>query len=375
MKFFETIQRAAIEKCHSAAIAWIFSINNTHFSQEIKNKILSNLINCNEKIHGEPINICTEHEDIDVLIEYKDVIIAMENKIKISEHGEQLKKYSQYLSSEKFKEKRLFKIFLTLINEEPSEKDWKSLNYEFLLKEIGEHPTNSEIINDYKKNLENLTSSMAIFSKDHRIFPCVFDSKIDSKEDVNENNSKEYHFLEKYIQENKIKTILQKAFFHKLSKAIDYPCFRTIISETHGSALIDFKRPAFMPAINLDGVKIGIGIQVQRSTIKIQLESAINPKEEIDKSIILDDQKHVKEALGKKSKEIEKILNSSLPGEQWRSNSSKYAYHSFSKKIQLLDDKKSLPELCFNDCVTVVKKAIKECENSLKNLESNLSNK
>lgn len=75
--FFSFIQQASIEKCHSAALAWLFSDSNSHFSEDVKRGILSEW--CQAKVGGKPekaTKAINEYKNIDILIKCDDAVVG-----------------------------------------------------------------------------------------------------------------------------------------------------------------------------------------------------------------------------------------------------------------------------------------------------------
>ena len=99
--FFEFIAAADAEKVHSQTIGWIFSKECGVFDDTEKSKILNELVFGEGKFQEDfrPANVSVEINDIDILIENKDWIIVIENKIKSSEHSNQLHKYEYITAS------------------------------------------------------------------------------------------------------------------------------------------------------------------------------------------------------------------------------------------------------------------------------------
>jgi hypothetical protein len=77
-------------------LAWLFSDSNQHFSEHDKLQIISSWTQVNAK--GKLRASVAECNGIDILLDYDDAVIAIENKIKISEHSSQLSKYSSVLT-------------------------------------------------------------------------------------------------------------------------------------------------------------------------------------------------------------------------------------------------------------------------------------
>lgn len=58
---------------------------------------------------------------MDILIKTEKMVIIIENKLKSSEHSDQLLKYTGAIE-EKYKDQKSIFFFLTLIDEKPSQK-------------------------------------------------------------------------------------------------------------------------------------------------------------------------------------------------------------------------------------------------------------
>lgn len=359
MRFFEMIQRAAMEKTHSSAIAWIFSDSNEQFDNENKQQLISALTGT--KIDGEFVNVFTEYKGIDVLLEYKDHVVAIENKIKITEHDGQLKRYD-YTLKQDFQTKTIVKVYLALIEEKPCQ-DWIPLSYDTLLEELNKlsHSASGEIINDYLDNLKKLVECKSEFLRDHRNFANVFNDGSKKKfEKTHQSNASA-----QYISDNSLETILQRAFFLKLSEEVNKSSVHLFIGETRGNALLDYKNPSVLPRLLLDKQEVDIGIQFQKNTYKIQFENGLEADGKKKQK-----NQNVRKVLDKYIKEIYDRLG--LHKDHWRINSPKNrnsAYYSFSKKIPFNSPKSGLAENSFEDCVESIKKAFRDCEEVLPRIE------
>ena len=369
MSYFSFIQQASIEKCHSAALAWIFSGSNTHFSDDTKTKILSSW--SNTPVTGKLKKLIVEYKNIDILLEFEDVVIAIENKIKISEHDNQLAKYTETLAGD-YPDHKVIKLFLSLAGEAPTEPDWIKLEYDSVLASLKSFPVSSEIIQDYAENLECLVSAKNEFLNDHTKFPNVF---------TDGNKPKPQKLLElsilpnlpataKYISFNGLETILQKVFFRRLIAMREFNCKSIAINETRGNALIDFRGLDGIPAFSLgSGNSIELGIQVQGKTIKAQfmdsLESSDNrsprspaTKKKLDNSIPA----------------IFEVLQLSDKG--WRMNRPKKAdsaYYSFSKKINFPCPKTEFYECSTEECLKTIVDHFNECAEILMDVHEGLA--
>ena len=262
MSYFSFIQQASIEKCHSAALAWIFSGSNTHFSDDTKTKILSSW--SNTPVTGKLKKLIVEYKNIDILLEFEDVVIAIENKIKISEHDNQLAKYTETLAGD-YPDHKVIKLFLSLAGEDPTEPDWIKLEYDSVLASLKSFPVSSEIIQDYAENLECLVSAKNEFLNDHIKFPNVFTdgNKPKLQKLLEISNLPHLPATAKYISFNGLETILQKAFFHRLIAMHDFKCKKIVISETRGNGLIDFRGLEGIAPLGIEGGNfIEFGIQI-----------------------------------------------------------------------------------------------------------------
>ena len=369
MSYFSFIQQASIEKCHSAALAWIFSGSNTHFSDDTKTKILSSW--SNTPVTGKLKKLIVEYKNIDILIEFEDVVIAIENKIKISEHDNQLAKYTETLA-EDYPDHKVIKLFLSLAGEDPTEPDWIKLEYDSVLASLKSFPISSEIIQDYAENLECLVSAKNEFLNDHIKFPNVF---------TDGNKPKLQKLLEistlpnlpataKYISLNGLETILQKAFFQRLIATHDFKCKKIIISETRGNALIDFRGLEGIPPFILgSGNSIELGIQIQGKTVKAQFMDSL-------------------ESSGNRSPRspaTKKKLDNSIPGifealqlsnDEWKINRPKKmesAYYSFSKKINFSDEKKEFYQCSTEECLKTIVDQFDKCARVLMQVNQQLT--
>ncbi|MFM2249842.1 MAG: hypothetical protein RLZZ358_769 [Bacteroidota bacterium] len=102
--FFEFIAAADSEKVHSQTIGWIFSKDCDVFESNEKSEILNALLIQKNKKNEDfkPEKVFVEFDDIDILIETKKWLIVIENKIKSSQHSNQLYKY-EYITAQNFK--------------------------------------------------------------------------------------------------------------------------------------------------------------------------------------------------------------------------------------------------------------------------------
>jgi PD-(D/E)XK nuclease superfamily len=369
MNFFSSIQQASMEKSHSAAIAWLASPNNARVTQKDRLKFLSMLTGV--KLSGNIVRSTAEYDGIDILIEMDDVIIAIENKIKISEHSNQLDKYNKILN-EKFAGYKHEKMFLSLAGESASDKEWKSIDYEDFFQALKEIENPGEIISDYISNLSCLVSAKNDFEKDHTKYKNVF---VDGAKRKSNAKSESIGESARYISDNGLETIFQKIFFHKLIKDldacddVDVSARLRIIGETRGRAFIDLKNPGLCECIFINGCQVDLGLQIQGNSIKIQFENG------------LDEDGRRKE----NSENIRHILDKNMPiifkrhfnESKWSLNkptNSNSAYYSCSRKIKI-DQKETgiLYALPYVEIFDLVKSALKDCYLMVEDIKTSLN--
>lgn len=105
--FFECIAAADAEKVHSQTIGWILSDECGVFTEEERKSILQELLlgqNVNFDI-GRIKSVDVEINDIDIQITCDNCLIVIENKLKSSQHSNQLFKY-EYLTANNEEEAR-----------------------------------------------------------------------------------------------------------------------------------------------------------------------------------------------------------------------------------------------------------------------------
>lgn len=308
--FFEYISAASNEKVHSQTIAWIFSENCNVLSPLAKSDILKSLIlfDKNQELTLSsngfiPKKVIAEIEDIDILIVCQDYFVVIENKIKSSEHSNQLIKY-EYLTSfeelsddkiskiicnrckpckanpkgeceklaklnkskvqllKELHDKKGFYIYLTLIEEYKINKiePWLPLKYKNLyhalsieFNKLGKNDFYNKsyyILLDYLKSIKALLEIVENEKDNSLIINHIF---------LNGKSKKLNILLKDYsdslieslkepiirtIHENQLETILQKQFYNQILNNINIDLKENItpvVSETNGSALLDFQ--------------------------------------------------------------------------------------------------------------------------------------
>ena len=214
-----------------------------------------------------------EHHDIDILIiTDNNTCWVIENKIKSSQHSNQLDKYYDIINGnpvtigrkthiiEDYKALNKHFCYLTLVNEQPqcTNNVWVNTTYQsfsIALKDVlTNHNCNHDsiILNEYLCCITNLSNALADFINNHQQYPYVFVDRPNKKKRTGN-----------YIADNGLETIFQKCFLtHIIGKTKNYSGFD--ISETHGIALAEKK-----DVRSVKGYKLGI--QFQNGSFKAQI--------------------------------------------------------------------------------------------------------
>jgi hypothetical protein len=130
--FFDKIGIADMEKVHSAVIGWIFSDDCNALNKQQKSNLLCSMFGIRPGQTFSSFEVKVEHHDIDVLIiTDNNICWVIENKIKSSQHSNQLDKYYKIINGEPvrigrkiqsiqdYKHLKSHFCFLTLVNEKP----------------------------------------------------------------------------------------------------------------------------------------------------------------------------------------------------------------------------------------------------------------
>ena len=161
---FETLNLVHAEIRHSNVLAWLLNpLGNHGLGTYFLNLFLKHFISENktlidnltvfdiELFNFNDVEIRREWRNLDILVIIKEpdksLVIGIENKIKSSEHSNQLIRYREIIEKEFPNSQKLY-VFLTPENTIPGDDSWINFNYS----------TVSELIDDttvYKKDLLN----------------------------------------------------------------------------------------------------------------------------------------------------------------------------------------------------------------------------
>lgn len=267
--FFEALCLADMEKMHSAMIAWMLSDSCTVFSKTDRSKMLCSLFGEEPRVFEE-IDTYTEWKSIDVIVFTKDVrniweCWLLENKVKTSQHSDQLKKYEsysiKYLDREgntqifelKNDKSRMHFCLLSLIPEIPKgNASWKNSLYSSLNKILNVIPVQANadknekvFVESYKKCVNDLCDHLdrfmtSVINGQGSDYKFVFknggkkkDEKLPALRQGVDRSADEI-----YIIENSLETIFQKCYLTYLGQEL---CRKTngisfFVTESRGNA-------------------------------------------------------------------------------------------------------------------------------------------
>lgn len=296
-----------MEKVHSAVIGWMLSDKCEAFGKgdsgrRIRSELLQRIFGISESFKVfDTIDSILEWKNIDILVvtnrgKIDEKCWVIENKIKSSQHSDQLNRYANIMDCEKLMSSKQYSLyfnkpdtinidkfktnpyhdkqkaycFLSLIEEAPINVDkgkWICTRYSSLkdylqhaLQDADNHNKDYLFVKEYLNCITELDSAIHAFLEDHISFPNVFTDGSKQKEEKPTN----YAGRQKYISDNGLETIFQKCFLSFIIPKTNFGQFKIIdVSETHGTALVNF------PYKTIGNTEYGF--QFQNGTFKIQI--------------------------------------------------------------------------------------------------------
>jgi hypothetical protein len=261
--FFEVIGMADVERVHSQMLAWIFE--STVLAAARKSEILSELTG--QAGEYAVLRVSTEHDHIDVLIETEAAVIAIENKIKITEHDEQLARYEESLADHVLPRRY---VYLSLLPEAITNSHWTVKSYGELHSALVRHVFASprdfdeHAFNEYVEAVSHLAGVVALFDADHRQFTNVFTDGGRTKRDKRIRVSA-YTTPQNYVRSNQLETALQRHFLEKIRSQILPSSGTSRISETRGVALLH----VVVASRSIRGMIFEWAVQFQGNAVKL----------------------------------------------------------------------------------------------------------
>lgn len=276
---FEQLNIADAERIHSQVIAWLLS-KDSPLNLAQQSQFLSSFLSLGDKEYKE-IDSVTEFKSIDILIRADDDLFVIENKLKSSQHSDQLAKYVETLEghssgfwmTEGARDPKFY--FLTLISEDAACAPWKNIGYGQLLRALQQvvEAKADPIISAYAASLENLMEVVNRFNADHQEFKHVFDDGSLTKWRKAQRIRSEKYIstpAEAYITKCQLETILQKMFMARLAGKLRLDTKDSVeISETRGTGLLQVRFTAL--SFELGGKRFHMGVQLQGRSFKINM--------------------------------------------------------------------------------------------------------
>ena len=264
--FFESLGFADVERIHSQMLAWLFESDVLGPSQ--KSQILERVVG--KAGEYKVLDVFTERERIDILIETVSSFIAIENKIKIGEHDDQLNRYRQALEREA---KPSEFVYLSLVPVAICASDWTFKTYaelyDILLQYRFGTPANfpEYAFNEYVEAVGHLAKIVREFDKDHTKFPNVFeDGSLTKREKLEKSRREpEYTDLQNAVRTNQLETPLQRYFLEKIRRCILPETADYRIEESHGVANINI----VIAKRSIGGSEFDLAVQFQGRTSKL----------------------------------------------------------------------------------------------------------
>lgn len=287
--FFNRIGIADMEKVHSAVIGWIFSDQCKALTLNQKSELLCGLFDVTPVQYFNDFRAEVEHHNIDVIIitdeKTNPQCWVIENKIKSSQHSNQLDKYVDIVLGHSviigrtnhqityYANMTHHFCFLTLIGEDPQcsrRVVWEKKTYNYLAGLLNNYSlshnssTDAVILNEYLDCIKNLTDAIDDFLNYHQKYPNVFLDGAKQKNPKLKTNGQANGTYAEFIAENGLETIFQKCFLSHIMKNTQYFQTGFSILETHGTALAENKKWKTVKETEL-------GIQFQDGTFKVQV--------------------------------------------------------------------------------------------------------
>lgn len=286
--FFDLLALADVERVHSAVIGWLLSEDCDALSVEERSFILNELFGLSkDKAIYKTSKMYLEWKNIDILWETETTdgqkeCWIIENKIKSSQHSDQLKKYVNIIKQSKYKDYTQHYCFLTIIGEpaKSSEENYHNTTYAKLVKllvpyfsvEASNRNADWIMASEYFKAIQQMNRITKTFLDTPTNFPRVFTDgnkgmqiKLDGYKGINLTED------EMYIAQRGMETLMQKYYlFDVIKEVIDSLNEVQIkswhVGETRGNADMGFHFEDYIDMY--DGKDYHFDISFQAGTFK-----------------------------------------------------------------------------------------------------------
>ena len=226
--FFEILSISDKERIHSSMIGWMLSNKCNVLTDDIKKGFFKSVLGIKAE-NFEIVEIINEYKKVDIYIKTDKFVVLIENKLKSTQHSNQLEKYNKKFNLPEDKDFHPF--LLSLIEEKPEQSNWKAITYDKVLSYFKQFVDDfkgkeKEIIylNDYLLFLEKLTVSFNLFHKKTSSFEFIFGEKCSDNSDKR---------VKSFIVDNKLAQIFNFSFFTELVKDLCRKNFLGISSKLY----------------------------------------------------------------------------------------------------------------------------------------------
>ncbi len=278
--FFDYLAIADRERIHTQMLAWLFSDYCEALSQSQKRQLYRKLVNKPDDLPPDTkFSTQTEYQSIDLIIIAGNDCCVIENKLKSTQHSNQLERYQKEIQEDaRFKGKNTVYCFLTLVGEEVQSLVWQSIEYENFFNALREVMSNNAASQENQKHTIILQEYIAtlgnlIQAKNQYFNPEFRESFYTTS------HSEE---VSQYIRNNKLEMILEIAFWSHITTLLgEQSIIDKFIAETHKNSLLDIRLCQFsLPSQNGETNKFYGGIQFQSNTAKINIAAVEYNKSE-----------------------------------------------------------------------------------------------
>lgn len=351
--FFSILRVQKQEIRHSNFLAWLLDPKEGHnltdvflkwFLKDIFSDIKISWITEFEvdDINLNDIKVLREYHNIDILIVGENFVICIENKIYSSEHSNQLKKYRDFLDKQ-LKDKNKVFVFLNVYGVVPEDKEDEAVYVIYTYEDIKRNiETILEVYSD------GLSPKVKFYIEDYL---SVLNRNI-MKEDVlielankiyqNHKDALDFIYDNKPDRLSDVTKILEKAVER-----------RGLILASKNKGYVRFLTPKLDSIIPRNGkgwkLKESFAFEIVLWGKKVTLKTVVAPGDETTREIL--------------TKAISNVNGAIIPkGAQW------LVHHSFSKKINVLDEKYEDEELLIKDLYDLLDKR----EDALQQVEAEI---
>lgn len=229
-------------------------------------KILDNTITSSAQ------SVKRELHNMDLIIEFDDGVIIVENKIKSLSTADQLQRYNEKLEN-KFKDKKLNKILLSMIKPAHELHGWTYLSYQELTGKIFKFLSNST---DVKSNHKQYIDDMMDVFKQSMIIMQAYEKKSGFWFDIDK-NCEAWKALEDIRFEDTVTKFLASEFHNYIYQNLPEeikgnPHFRSGAGMQRKSASVDFYFTTAQKGQKISETDVILFVQIEAATYRRAIE-------------------------------------------------------------------------------------------------------